>query len=88
MALVFRCLVGDPSAKSYGDVAFMDHHNLESNIECEMVIGLKKNITTYIVHGYGQMNKIVFSETFVVDVEYPVTIITYLMTLCSFDGQI
>ncbi|XP_060774299.1 saxiphilin-like isoform X2 [Neoarius graeffei] len=28
-----RCLVGDPSAKSYGDVAFMDHHNLESNIE-------------------------------------------------------
>ncbi|XP_066522642.1 saxiphilin-like [Hoplias malabaricus] len=28
-----RCLVGDPSGKSYGDVAFMEHHNLESNIE-------------------------------------------------------
>uniref|UniRef100_A0A3B4CKA0 Serotransferrin n=1 Tax=Pygocentrus nattereri TaxID=42514 RepID=A0A3B4CKA0_PYGNA len=28
-----RCLVGDPSGKSYGDVAFMEHHNLEVNIE-------------------------------------------------------
>ncbi|XP_076870592.1 saxiphilin-like isoform X2 [Brachyhypopomus gauderio] len=28
-----RCLVGDPSGKSYGDVAFMEHHNLESNIK-------------------------------------------------------
>lgn len=28
-----RCLVGDPSGKSFGDVAFMEHHNLESNIE-------------------------------------------------------
>ncbi|KAI2663737.1 Serotransferrin [Labeo rohita] len=28
-----RCLVGDPSGKSFGDIAFMEHHNLESNIE-------------------------------------------------------
>ncbi|XP_051752841.1 saxiphilin-like [Ctenopharyngodon idella] len=28
-----RCLVGDSSGKSFGDVAFMEHHNLESNIE-------------------------------------------------------
>lgn len=27
-----RCLVGDPSGKSYGDVAFLEHHNLENNI--------------------------------------------------------
>lgn len=31
-----RCLVGDPSGKSFGDVAFMEHHNLESNIERKM----------------------------------------------------
>lgn len=28
-----RCLVGDPSGKSFGDVAFMEHHNLETNIK-------------------------------------------------------
>nr|XP_046165890.1 saxiphilin-like isoform X1 [Oncorhynchus gorbuscha] len=27
-----RCLVGDASGKSYGDVAFVEQHNLESNI--------------------------------------------------------
>ncbi|XP_049441361.1 saxiphilin-like [Epinephelus fuscoguttatus] len=27
-----RCLVGDPSGKSYGDVAFLEQHNLLSNI--------------------------------------------------------
>ncbi|KAJ7999784.1 hypothetical protein DPEC_G00198020 [Dallia pectoralis] len=27
-----RCLVGDTSRKSYGDVAFLEQHNLESNI--------------------------------------------------------
>uniref|UniRef100_A0A3B5LUX1 Serotransferrin n=1 Tax=Xiphophorus couchianus TaxID=32473 RepID=A0A3B5LUX1_9TELE len=27
-----RCLVGDPSGKSYGDVAFLEHHNLVTNI--------------------------------------------------------
>ncbi|XP_030632456.1 saxiphilin-like [Chanos chanos] len=27
-----RCLVGDPIGKSYGDVAFLEHHSLESNI--------------------------------------------------------
>ncbi|XP_028303886.1 saxiphilin-like isoform X2 [Gouania willdenowi] len=27
-----RCLVGDPSGKSYGDVAFLEHHNLLTNI--------------------------------------------------------
>ncbi|XP_047437776.1 saxiphilin-like [Mugil cephalus] len=27
-----RCLVGDPSGKSYGDVAFLEHHNLLDNI--------------------------------------------------------
>ncbi|KAM6928449.1 saxiphilin-like [Xenentodon cancila] len=27
-----RCLVGDPSGKSYGDVAFLEHHNLNNNI--------------------------------------------------------
>lgn len=31
-----RCLVGDSSGKSFGDVAFMEHHNLESNIERKM----------------------------------------------------
>ncbi|KAG9354562.1 hypothetical protein JZ751_001275 [Albula glossodonta] len=28
-----RCLVGDPSGKSYGDVAFLEHHNLDDNIQ-------------------------------------------------------
>ncbi|XP_062402147.1 saxiphilin-like isoform X1 [Sardina pilchardus] len=28
-----RCLVGDASGKSYGDVAFLEHHNLENNIK-------------------------------------------------------
>uniref|UniRef100_A0A3B3T1Z3 Serotransferrin n=1 Tax=Paramormyrops kingsleyae TaxID=1676925 RepID=A0A3B3T1Z3_9TELE len=28
-----RCLVGDPSGKSYGDVAFLEQHNLEDNIQ-------------------------------------------------------
>ncbi|XP_027002253.1 saxiphilin-like isoform X1 [Tachysurus fulvidraco] len=28
-----RCLVGDQTGKSYGDVAFMEHHNLDSNIK-------------------------------------------------------
>ncbi|XP_041638917.1 melanotransferrin [Cheilinus undulatus] len=27
-----RCLVGDPSGKSYGDVAFLEQHNLQDNI--------------------------------------------------------
>ncbi|XP_014897919.1 saxiphilin-like isoform X1 [Poecilia latipinna] len=27
-----RCLVGDPSGKSFGDVAFLEHHNLVTNI--------------------------------------------------------
>ncbi|KPP69183.1 hypothetical protein Z043_112081, partial [Scleropages formosus] len=27
-----RCLVGDPSGKSYGDVAFLEQHTLEDNI--------------------------------------------------------
>uniref|UniRef100_A0A3Q3FCU5 Serotransferrin n=1 Tax=Kryptolebias marmoratus TaxID=37003 RepID=A0A3Q3FCU5_KRYMA len=27
-----RCLVGDPSGKSYGDVAFLEQHNLHTNI--------------------------------------------------------
>ncbi|KAM3622028.1 uncharacterized protein V6R79_019332 [Siganus canaliculatus] len=27
-----RCLVGDPSGKSYGDVAFVEQHSLQSNI--------------------------------------------------------
>uniref|UniRef100_A0A3Q1GVE5 Serotransferrin n=1 Tax=Acanthochromis polyacanthus TaxID=80966 RepID=A0A3Q1GVE5_9TELE len=27
-----RCLVGDPSGKSYGDVAFVEQHNLQANI--------------------------------------------------------
>ncbi|KAJ8263134.1 hypothetical protein COCON_G00155910 [Conger conger] len=28
-----RCLVGDPSGKTYGDVAFLEQHNLEDNIK-------------------------------------------------------
>ncbi|KAJ8414069.1 hypothetical protein AAFF_G00066670 [Aldrovandia affinis] len=28
-----RCLVGDPSGKSYGDVAFLEQYNLEDNIQ-------------------------------------------------------
>ncbi|XP_048835902.1 saxiphilin-like [Brienomyrus brachyistius] len=28
-----RCLVGDPSGRSYGDVAFLEQHNLEDNIQ-------------------------------------------------------
>ncbi|KAF7664353.1 hypothetical protein LDENG_00180080 [Lucifuga dentata] len=31
-----RCLVGDPSGKSYGDVAFLEQHNLEANILSEL----------------------------------------------------
>lgn len=31
-SLANRCLVGDPSGKSYGDVAFLEHHNLDANI--------------------------------------------------------
>ncbi|XP_068094533.1 serotransferrin-1-like isoform X2 [Hyperolius riggenbachi] len=27
-----RCLVGDPSKRSYGDVAFLEHHSLQENI--------------------------------------------------------
>ncbi|XP_068171617.1 saxiphilin-like isoform X2 [Antennarius striatus] len=27
-----RCVVGDPSGKSYGDVAFLEQHNLKANI--------------------------------------------------------
>uniref|UniRef100_A0A3Q3K980 Serotransferrin n=1 Tax=Monopterus albus TaxID=43700 RepID=A0A3Q3K980_MONAL len=27
-----RCLIGDPSGKSYGDVAFLEQHNLQANI--------------------------------------------------------
>ncbi|CAJ1050673.1 LOW QUALITY PROTEIN: serotransferrin [Xyrichtys novacula] len=27
-----RCLVGDPSGKSFGDVAFLEQHNLQANI--------------------------------------------------------
>ncbi|KAM9758502.1 saxiphilin-like isoform 1-T1 [Menidia menidia] len=27
-----RCLVGDPTGKSYGDVAFLEQHNLQANI--------------------------------------------------------
>ncbi|XP_026205057.1 PBP2_transferrin domain-containing protein isoform X2 [Anabas testudineus] len=27
-----RCLIGDPSGKSFGDVAFLEQHNLQSNI--------------------------------------------------------
>lgn len=30
--IVHRCLVGDVSGKSYGDVAFIEHHNLQANI--------------------------------------------------------
>lgn len=35
-SLTNRCLVGDPSGKSYGDVAFLEHHNLDANILSEM----------------------------------------------------
>ncbi|XP_074869114.1 serotransferrin-2-like isoform X2 [Carettochelys insculpta] len=31
-----RCLVGSPSGRSFGDVAFLEHHNLLKNIESEM----------------------------------------------------
>ncbi|XP_063769132.1 melanotransferrin-like isoform X3 [Pseudophryne corroboree] len=27
-----RCLVGDPDSRSYGDVAFLEHHSVEDNI--------------------------------------------------------
>lgn len=45
---LFRCLVGDPTGKSYGDVAFLEHHNLESNIECEMLTYYNLPITTVL----------------------------------------
>ncbi|GCB80583.1 hypothetical protein scyTo_0016265 [Scyliorhinus torazame] len=32
-----RCLVGNPSGKSFGDVAFLEHHNLMENIESKFV---------------------------------------------------
>lgn len=35
-----RCLVGDASGKSYGDVAFVEQHNLESNILSKNLIQL------------------------------------------------
>ncbi|XP_075424548.1 serotransferrin-1-like isoform X1 [Ascaphus truei] len=28
-----RCLVGDPGGRSFGDVAFLEHHSLQENIE-------------------------------------------------------
>ncbi|KAG9487378.1 hypothetical protein GDO78_007304 [Eleutherodactylus coqui] len=28
-----RCLVGDPDGRSYGDVAFLEHHSLQENME-------------------------------------------------------
>ncbi|KAM8962253.1 serotransferrin-like [Pelodytes ibericus] len=28
-----RCLVGDPGGRSYGDVAFLEHHSLQANID-------------------------------------------------------
>ncbi|KAG8455832.1 hypothetical protein GDO86_001869, partial [Hymenochirus boettgeri] len=28
-----RCLVGDPEGRSFGDVAFLEHHSLQDNIE-------------------------------------------------------
>ncbi|XP_050780289.1 melanotransferrin-like isoform X1 [Gopherus flavomarginatus] len=31
-----RCLVGSPSGRSFGDVAFLEHHNLLKNIESEI----------------------------------------------------
>lgn len=31
-----RCLVGNPSGRSFGDVAFLEHSNLLQNIESEM----------------------------------------------------
>lgn len=30
--IIHRCLVGDVSGKSYGDVAFIEHHSLQANI--------------------------------------------------------
>lgn len=33
-----RCLVGNPSGRSFGDVAFLEHSNLLQNIEGEMQI--------------------------------------------------
>lgn len=33
-----RCLVGNPSGRSFGDVAFLEHSNLLRNIESEMRI--------------------------------------------------
>lgn len=68
--------MGDPTGKSYGDVAFMEHYNLESNIKCE---NYSHDIFTC---------RFVFSCNFVVVVEDPVTIITYSITLCLSDGQI
>lgn len=49
-----RCLVGDPSGKSFGDVAFMEHHNLETNIKrtvgCMCIICIFSN--TCVSHYY------------------------------------
>lgn len=33
-----RCLVGNPSGRSFGDVAFLEHSNLLQNIEGKMQI--------------------------------------------------
>lgn len=33
--IIHRCLVGDPTGKSYGDVAFLEQHNLQANILSE-----------------------------------------------------
>lgn len=36
--VIHRCLVGDPSGKSYGDVAFVEQHSLQANILGEIFI--------------------------------------------------
>ncbi|XP_068568235.1 saxiphilin-like [Cebidichthys violaceus] len=41
-----RCLVGDPSGKSYGDVAFLEQHNLLANILSLSSTGWAEGLTS------------------------------------------
>ncbi|XP_034294401.1 serotransferrin-2-like isoform X3 [Pantherophis guttatus] len=37
-----RCLLGDPTGRSFGDVALLEHHNLLQNIECGQMEELRQ----------------------------------------------
>lgn len=48
---IHRCLVGDSSGKNYGDVAFLEQHNLQANILSEIF----ETIFTMNTHTHMQL---------------------------------